>query len=597
MQEVTRIFDLLDYCCERYHRRDALACKEGADWKTFDYGTYRNNVDILSYGLLALGVKRGDKIVTVSNNRPEWNFVDMAVAQTGAVHVPVYPTISTDDYEYIFNHSECKFVFVSDSAAYRRISAVVPKVRTIQKVFSFNNIDGVENLGSLVELGEKSKVYYAKELIQIKQSIHDDDVVSIIYTSGTTGLSKGVMLTHRNFVSNFTAGSNIIGRLVHDKDRIISILPLCHVYERCFCYMYQYNGIGIYYAQNLGTIVRDICDIHANGCNTVPRIAEKIIEGIMKEGAKLTGLRKRIFDYAVNLGYRFEHFRANGLGYSILRSIFNILVYRKWRKNYFGGEMKFFGCGGAALPVSLSRLLWAAGINVQEGYGLTETSPIIAHSVPGVMGHKFSSVGPIVSNVDVKTDEDGEILVKGPNVMKGYYKNPELTAQVFTEDGYFRTGDIGYVSAGNCLHITDRKKDVFKTSGGKYIAPQMVEGKFKESKYISQIMVIGENQKFASAIISPNFEELAHYLQQSGICCANNRELISNPKVLALMDSEVKRVNKLNGKTEEIKRFRMVADVWSAETGELSQTQKLKRKVVAQKYQDIISEIYSVSAV
>ncbi|MBR4441275.1 MAG: long-chain fatty acid--CoA ligase [Bacteroidales bacterium] len=597
MQEVTRIFDLLDYCCERYHRRDALACKEGTDWKTFDYGTYRNNVDILSYGLLALGVKRGDKIVTVSNNRPEWNFVDMAVAQTGAVHVPVYPTISTDDYEYIFNHSECKFVFVSDSAAYRRISAVVPKVRTIQKVFSFNNIDGVENLGSLVELGEKSKVYYAKELIQIKQSIHDDDVVSIIYTSGTTGLSKGVMLTHRNFVSNFTAGSNIIGRLVHDKDRIISILPLCHVYERCFCYMYQYNGIGIYYAQNLGTIVRDICDIHANGCNTVPRIAEKIIEGIMKEGAKLTGLRKRIFDYAVNLGYRFEHFRANGLGYSILRSIFNILVYRKWRKNYFGGEMKFFGCGGAALPVSLSRLLWAAGINVQEGYGLTETSPIIAHSVPGVMGHKFSSVGPIVSNVDVKTDEDGEILVKGPNVMKGYYKNPELTAQVFTEDGYFRTGDIGYVSAGNCLHITDRKKDVFKTSGGKYIAPQMVEGKFKESKYISQIMVIGENQKFASAIISPNFEELAHYLQQSGIRCANNRELISNPEVLALMDSEVKRVNKLNGKTEEIKRFRMVADVWSAETGELSQTQKLKRKVVAQKYQDIISEIYSVSAV
>ena len=597
MQEVTRIFDLLDYCCERYHRRDALACKEGSDWKTFDYETYRNNVNILSYGLLALGVKRGDKIVTVSNNRPEWNFVDMAVAQIGAVHVPVYPTISADDYEYIFNHSECKLVFVADQGGYRRISAVVPKVKTIQKVFSFNNIDGVENLSSLVELGEKSKVYYEKELMHIKQNIHDDDVVSIIYTSGTTGLSKGVMLTHRNFVSNFTAGSNVIGRLVHDKDRIISILPLCHVYERCFCYMYQYNGIGIYYAQNLGTIVRDICDIHANGCNTVPRIAEKIIEGIMKEGAKLTGLRKRIFDYAVNLGYRFEHFRANGLGYSILRSIFNVLVYRKWRKNYFGGEMKFFGCGGAALPVSLSRLLWAAGIKVQEGYGLTETSPIIAHSVPGKMGHKFSSVGPIVSNVYVKTDEDGEILVKGPNVMKGYYKNPELTAQVFTEDGYFRTGDIGYVSAGNCLHITDRKKDVFKTSGGKYIAPQMVEGKFKESKYISQIMVIGENQKFASAIISPNFEELAHYLQQSGIRCANNQELISHPEVLALMDSEVKRINKLNGKTEEIKRFRMVADVWSAETGELSQTQKLKRKVVAQKYQDIINEIYSVSAV
>lgn len=598
MTDVKRIFDLLDYCCEKYNRNDALACKvSGNGWRTYSYNDYREKANLLSYGLLALGIKKGDTVVTVSNNRPEWNFVDMAIAQTGAIHVPVYPTIGADDYEYIFNHCECKMVFVADASAYRRMSSVVPKIKTIEKVFSFTDIEGVENMETVLALGEKSKVYYQKELETIKASVDENDVVSIIYTSGTTGLSKGVMLTHKNFVSNFTAGSNVIGALTKGKDKIISILPLCHVYERCFCYMYQYNGIGIYYAQNLGTIVRDICDIHANGCNTVPRIAEKIIENIMKEGAKLTGWRKKMFDRAVEAGYRFEHYNANGLIYNIMNRVYDAFVYRRWRKYYFGGEMKFFGCGGAALPVSLSRLLWAAGIKVQEGYGLTETSPIIAHSIPGKGGHKFTSVGPIVSNEDVKTDEDGEILVKGPNVMKGYYKNPELTAQVFTEDGYFRTGDIGYISAGNCLHITDRKKDVFKTSGGKYIAPQMLEGKFKESKYISQIMIVGENQKFASAVISPNFEELAAYMAQSGVKFASNEEIISNPTVVALIDSEVKRINKLNGKHEEVKRYRLVPDVWSAETGELSQTQKLKRKAVTEKYAALIEDIYSVGAV
>ncbi|MCQ2973863.1 MAG: long-chain fatty acid--CoA ligase [Bacteroidales bacterium] len=589
MLNVTRIFDLLDFCCETYKRTDALASKINGEWHKIDYHTYREYVNNLSYGLLAMGMQKGDTIVTISNNCPEWNFVDMAVAQIGAIHVPIYPTISSSDYEYILKHCECKFIFVADNSAYKKVENVAKKINIIKKIISFSNIDNLENIYSIIEKGKKSKIYFKKELDTLKQSINSDDVVSIIYTSGTTGLSKGVMLTHNNFVSNFTSASNVISKLDKDKDKIISILPLCHVYERCFCYMYQYCGIGIYYAQNLGTIEHDICEIQANGCNTVPRIAEKIIEHIMKDGAKLTGLKKKMFDSAVKLGKQYEHFNANGILYNIKHTILNAFIYNNWKKYYFGGKMKFFGCGGAALPLSLSRLLWAAGIEVQEGYGLTETSPIIAHSIPCKFGHKFSSVGPIINGVSVITADDGEILVKGPNVMKGYFKQPELTAQVFTEDGYFKTGDIGYISTGKFLHITDRKKDVFKTSGGKYIAPQMLEGKFKESKLISQIMIIGENQKFASAIISPNFDELKILINNNNI---SNQDIINNKTVIDAIENEVKRINKLNGKTEEIKRIRIVADVWSSETGELSQTQKLKRKVVTEKYDKIIKEIY-----
>ena len=588
--EVTRIFDLLDYCCEKFPRKDALAAKENGAWKTYSTQEYRETATALSYGLLALGVKKGDAIATVSNNRPEWNFIDMAIAQVGAVHVPVYPTISSEDYNFILNHCQCQYVFVSDASAYRRISAVAGDVKSLKKIFSFNQIEGVENWHTRLENGRKSKVYYQKELEQIKASIKPNDLASIIYTSGTTGLSKGVMLSHNNFVSNFTVSTGIPS--LGPKDKVLSILPLCHVYERCFCYIYQYSGVGIYYCQNLGTIVDNFCEIQANGCNTVPRVLEKIFEKIFNDGAKLKGFRKKLFDKAVADGKEFEHNFANGLIYNIERKVLDLFVYRHWRKNYFGGKLKFLGCGGAALPVSLSHLCWAAGLNVQEGYGLTETSPIIAHSTRTKYGHKFTSVGPILPNEDVKIDDDGEILVKGPNVMLGYYKNKELTDSVFTKDGYFRTGDIGYISSHNCLHITDRKKDVFKTAGGKYIAPQMLEGKFKESQYIAQIMIVGENQKFASAIISPDFDALKNFLSQKGIVCNSNQEIIENNEVKALIESEIKRINKTIGKTEEIKRCRMVADVWSAETGELSQTQKLKRKAVTQKYESIINEIF-----
>ncbi|MCQ2253588.1 MAG: long-chain fatty acid--CoA ligase [Bacteroidales bacterium] len=587
--EITRIFDFLDNACEKFPRKDCLVSKVDGQWKMISTEEYRQTATYLAYGLMALGIKKGDKIASVSNNRPEWNYIDMAIAMCGACHVPVYPTISSKDYDFILNHSEVKMAFISDVTAYNRVAAVKDNIKTMEKIFSFNEIEGVENWKAVLNLGISKADEYKEKLEAVKASVTPDDLCSIIYTSGTTGISKGAMLTHNNFVSNATASCEILG-LDHN-DKILSVLPLCHVYERCFIYMYQYLGIGIYYAQNLGTIVSNFKEVGANGCNTVPRVAEKIVEGIMKEGAKLTGHDKELFDEAVALGREWEHEGKSPEYYERIKQLDP--VYKHWRDDFFGGNMKFFGCGGAAISPNLSRMLWAAGIKVCEGYGLTETSPVIAHA--SVKHHKFTSVGPVISNEHVKIDEDGEILVKGPNVMAGYYKNPEATAEVMTEDGYFRTGDIGYLSEGNYLHITDRKKEIFKTSSGKYIAPAMIEGKVKESPYISQLCIVGENQKFASAIISPDFDALKIWLQNNGTdsSAMTNEDVITNADVQKLIDEEIQKVNKTIGKVEQIAKHHLVADVWGSDTGELTQTQKLKRKVVAAKYKAIIDAIYT----
>lgn len=589
-REVRRIFDLLDYACARYPRTDCLSYKSDDKWIAVSTEEYRQTATLLAYGLLALGVKRGDKIATVSNNRPEWNYVDMAIAMTGAVHVPVYPTISSNDYDFILNHSEVKMVFISDITAYRRVSAVRDNIKSLQRIFSFNEIEGVENWTAVLALGKQNAAALRDRLEEVKASVEPDDVCSIIYTSGTTGISKGAMLTHRNFVSNATASCTVLG-LDHN-DKILSVLPLCHVYERCFIYQYQYLGIGIYYAQSLGTIVRDLCDIKANGVNTVPRVAEKIVEGFMKEGAKLTGEAKEQFDRAVELGREWDHEGKSAEYYREVAAL-DEPVYRHWREDFFGGHLKFFGCGGAAISPNLSRMLWAAGIKVCEGYGLTETSPVVAHA--SVKHHRFGSVGPVVSNETVRIADDGEILVKGPNVMKGYFKNPEATAEAIDADGFFHTGDVGYLSEGNYLHITDRKKEIFKTSSGKYIAPAMIEGKAKESPLISQICMVGENQKFASAIISPDFDAVRICLQNEGFDALNmtNAEVASCDATVRLIDGELQMVNKTIGKVEQIAKFHVVPDVWTSETGELTQTQKLKRKAILAKYAGVIDAIYS----
>lgn len=586
--EVTRIFDLLDYACENYPRPDCLVSKVDGEWKPVSTDEYRRMSTLLAYGLLALGVKKGDKIASVSNNRPEWNFIDMAIAMTGAVHVPVYPTISSNDYDFILNHSEVKFAFISDAIAYRRVSAVKDNIKSLERIFSFNDIEGVESWNAVLELGKQNADKYHKILEMAKEAVDTDDVCSIIYTSGTTGISKGAMLTHRNFTSNAIASCVILG-LDHN-DKVLSVLPLCHVYERCFIYQYQYLGIGIYYAQNLGTIVQNLCEIKANGVNTVPRVAEKIVEGFMKEGAKFTGEQKELFDKAVALGREWDHDKPESYYKEI--AALDEPIYKHWREDFFGGNMKFFGCGGAAISPNLSRMLWAAGVKVCEGYGLTETSPVVAHA--SVKNHKFTSVGPVISNEIVKIADDGEILVKGPNVMKGYYKNPEATAEAIDKDGFFHTGDVGYLSEGNYLHITDRKKEIFKTSSGKYIAPAMIEGKAKESQYISQICMVGENQKFASALISPDFEALKIYLSGIGVEANNlsNSEIAARAEVIALIDDEIQKVNKTIGKVEQIAKFHVVPDVWTADGGELTQTQKLKRKAIAEKYKAVIDDIY-----
>ncbi len=588
--EITRIFDFLDNACEKFPRKDCLVSKVDGQWKMISTEEYRQTATYLAYGLMALGISKGDKIASVSNNRPEWNYIDMAIAMCGACHVPVYPTISSKDYDFILNHSEVKMAFISDVTAYNRVAAVKDNIKSLERIFSFNLIEGVDNWKTVLELGISKADEYKDKLEAVKASVTPDDLCSIIYTSGTTGISKGAMLTHNNFVSNATASCEILG-LDHN-DKILSVLPLCHVYERCFIYMYQYLGIGIYYAQNLGTIVANFKEVGANGCNTVPRVAEKIVEGIMKEGAKLTGKDKELFDEAVALGREWEHEGKSPEYYARIKELDP--VYKHWRDDFFGGNMKFFGCGGAAISPNLSRMLWAAGIKVCEGYGLTETSPVIAHA--SVKHHKFTSVGPVISNEHVRIDDDGEILVKGPNVMKGYYKNPEATAEVMTEDGYFRTGDIGYLSEGNYLHITDRKKEIFKTSSGKYIAPAMIEGKVKESPYISQLCIVGENQKFASAIISPDFDALKIWLQNNGTdsSAMTNEDVIANGDVQKLIDEEIQKVNKTIGKVEQIAKHHLVADVWGSESGELTQTQKLKRKVVATKYKAIIDAIYGM---
>lgn len=588
--EVTRIFDLLNYACEKYPRPDCLASKIDGQWVSVSTEEYRMKAKWLAYGLLTLGVQKGDKIATVSNNRPEWNYVDMAIAMTGAIHVPVYPTISSGDYDFILNHSEVKMAFISDVTAYRRVSAVKDNIKSLEHIFSFNEIEGVENWNTVLELGKQNENKYANILSDIMASVLPDDVCSIIYTSGTTGISKGAMLTHKNFVSNAIASCEILG--LNHNDKILSVLPMCHVYERCFIYQYQYLGIGIYYAQNLGTIVQNLCEIQANGVNTVPRVTEKIVEGFMKEGAKFTGEKKELFDKAVALGREWEHEGKSEEYYKEIEAL-DEPIYKHWREDFFGGHLKFLGCGGAAISPNLSRMLWAAGVKVCEGYGLTETSPVIAHA--SVKKHRFTSVGPVISNEIVKIADDGEILVKGPNVMKGYYKNPEATAEAIDADGFFHTGDVGYLSEGNYLHITDRKKEIFKTSSGKYIAPAMIEGKAKESPYISQICMVGENQKFASAIISPDFEAIKIYLQGMGVDAQKmtNTQIAACEETVKLIDAEIQKVNKTIGKVEQIAKFHVVADVWSADGGELTQTQKLKRKAIAAKYKDIIDSIYS----
>jgi len=586
--ELTRVFDLLDHQKAKYPKPDALAQKVGGNWITTSTDEYARQSDLVSLGLLAMGIKKGDKLATLTNNRTEWNFLDMGILQTGAIHVPIYPTLSIEDYEYILVHAEIKYMFISDALLYKKLKPLIDKIPAIEKVYTINQVEGVANWQDIPDLGAKSE-HLREVLNKTKKEVKPEDLASIIYTSGTTGVSKGVMLTHHNFVSNLLSARNALP--LDNTHKILSFLPLCHVYEHLLSYLFQYKGVSIYYAQNMGTIISDLKEIKADGFDTVPRLLEKVYATIMNKGKELKGIKRAIFDWSVNLGLRFDF--TNGPLYFAQLAIARKLVFVKWQEA-LGGHVKFIGSGGAALQPRLARLFWAAGIPVQEGYGLTETSPLIAFNYSKHPGIKFGTVGPVIENVEVKIADDGEILVRGFNVMKGYYKNDELTAEVI-KDGWFHTGDIGEFVNGKYLKITDRKKEIFKLSSGKYIAPQVLENKLKESAYIEQAMIVGENKKYAAAIIVPDQEGLTRWGKEHHIQPLTLESLIENPKVKQLIQDEIKAVNKKLGKTEEIKKFKLIKDSWTPESGDLSPTLKLKRKHLAAKYESFISDMFPAS--
>lgn len=590
--EVKRTFDLLDHCLENRSREDAVAGKQGNEWVKYSTEQLARNAELLAYGLLALGIQKGDRVSTVSGNRPEWSFVDFALAMTGAVHVPVYPTISEDEYSYIFKHAEIRFLFVSDDRLYTKLLPVGIEVPSLERVFTFNDVAGADNLSVLLQLGEKHEENLRSKLNEIKASIREEEMVTMIYTSGTTGIPKGVMLSHRNLVSNFeTCSHHFALGLGH---RSISFLPLCHIFERTVNYVFMYRGIGIYYVESLPQIVQSIKEVKPHIFTAVPRLMESVYDGIMAKGKLLTGWKFKLFFWAVEQGKDFDFNKKFGISKKIRLMIADKLIYSKWRAG-LGGNIQLIVSGGALLQSRIARVFSAAKLTVLEGYGLTETSPVIAVSNAVTREIKIGTNGPVIKGVEVKIAEDGEILARGPNLMMGYYKEPALTDEVIDADGWFHTGDVGMLDEGKYLKITDRKKEIFKLSGGKYIAPQLIENKLKESALIEQACVIGNHEKFASALIAPNFVYLHECCNENKILFTNNADLISQTAVIAMFQADVKEINKTLGQHEEIKRFRLVADIWSAQSGELSQTLKLKRKVIEQKYSDIIEEIFVTS--
>jgi len=589
---VKRTFDILEHCLKNYPRADAVCGKYDNQWVSFSTEQFARQSELLALGLMALGLKKGDRVATVSGNRPEWSFVDMALAMTGAVHVPVYPTISEEEYSYIFNHAETRYIFVSDDKLFKKLSPMIGQIPSLEQIFTFNQVTGATNIDYLYNLGKEHEQDLAYTLHQLKQSIGEDEMVTLIYTSGTTGIPKGVMLSHRNLVSNFTTHAHNFE--MGSAHKAISFLPLCHIFERIVNYNFLYKGIGMYYVETLAQIMPAIKEVQPHIFCGVPRLLERVYNSILTKGKQLKGIKKKLFFWAVELGRSFEFNAKMSPWYRLKLAIADKLIYSKWREA-LGGNLQIVVSGGAALQPRIARVFSAAKIYVLEGYGLTETSPVIAVSNLVTRELKVGTNGPVLPGVQVKIAEDGEILTKGPNLMLGYYKEPELTAEVIDKDGWFHTGDIGILDEGKYLKITDRKKEIFKLTGGKYIAPQMIENKLKESMFIDQVIVIGDHEKFASALIAPNFEYLQVWCTENQIPYSDNATMISHPKVQAILQHEVKEINKTLGLHEEIKRFRLISDAWSPQTGELSQTLKLKRKIIEAKYKDLMEEIFASS--
>lgn len=587
-----RLFDCIQYQIDNHPLPDMLATKEGGAWRKYSSTEVSNLVDQFAGGLMAMDIhgqdmsaEGRDKVAIICKNRPEWLMLDLAVQMTGAVLIPIYPTININELEFVLKDSGVKMAFVNDEELYLKVNSLRNKLPRLQEIFTFEHVANARHWKELMALSKPEMVEKAKA---IAEKVRYEDLATILYTSGTTGTPKGVMLSHENVLSNvltsidyFPPGENM---------RALSFLPLNHIFERMVSYLYLFRGISIYYAENLDTIGENLKEVKPHMFTTVPRLLEKVYDKIMQKASTLTGVKKNLFYWAMGLAEKFEINKDQGAWYNLQMSIANKLVFSKWREA-LGGNIKCIVTGSAACQVKLIRLFTAGKIVIMEGYGLTETSPVISVNRYDEEGRMFGSVGPLITGVEVKIAEDGEILCKGPNVMMGYYKRPDLTAECM-KDGWFYTGDIGMFVNDRFLKITDRKKELFKTSGGKYVAPLPIENKLKESPFVEQVMVVGSERKFVGALIVPSFPNIQAWCRQQGIAFSSEEDMIRQPAVINLMKELVESFNKFFNHVEQIKRFELLPQEWTIDGGELTPTLKLKRKVIMEKYRDAIERIY-----
>lgn len=592
---VKRLFDCLQHQLQHFPKRDMLAAKEKGQWVTYSTEQVADTVNRFSAGLLQLGVsarditpESSDKIAIISNNRPEWIFTDLAVQQIGAILVPVYPTTNPSELEFILNDAAVQYLFVSNAELLDKAKVVVANVSSIKAIFTFDKVEGARHWSEITSMATETSV---EEVKKISKTIPVSHLATIIYTSGTTGTPKGVMLSHRNIYSNVQFSKESFPFNDAPESKVLSFLPLNHIFEKTVTYIYLYSGISIYYAESLETIGDNLREIKPDGFTTVPRLLEKVFERIMAKGNELTGIKRRLFFWAVSLAERYDNLKNGGLWYNIQLALANKLIFSKWREAV-GGNVSFIITGGAACQVKLLRIFNAAKIPVYEGYGPTENSPVISVNRQGKGLTKFGTVGPVINGVKLKFAEDGEICVAGPSVMEGYYKRPDLTAETVI-DGWLHTGDIGVIEDGKFLKIADRKKELFKTSGGKYVAPQPIENKLKESPFIEQVMVVGAERKFVGALIVPSFLTLKEWMKEKGVNYSTNEDAIHNPRVLELYRELVESYNSYFNHVEQIKKFELLPQEWTIDTGEMTPKMSLKRKVVMEKFKAAIEHIYA----
>ena len=588
MQTITRLFDFPYYQLEKYNLEKSLVTKYDGEWIATSTKEYIDKANTVSRALLRLGVKPNDKIAVISlSNRTEWNIMDVGILQLGAQNVPIYPTISEEDYKYVLNHSEAKYCFVSCNEVYDKVKSVKAHTPHLLDVFSFDTLSDCKNWNEILELGADTS--NQPEVDALKDAVQPHDLATLIYTSGTTGRPKGVMLSHDNVVSNAIESSKRFP-ILDGKAKALSFLPVCHIYERMIMYLYQYRGVSIYFAESIEKISDNLKETEPHVMTAVPRLLEKVYDKIIAKGTELGGIKKKLFFWAVDVGLKYEPYGQNGWFYEQKLALARKLIFSKWKAG-LGGNLDLIASGSAALQPRLARIFNAAEMGVMEGYGLTETSPVVSVNDMRNGGFKIGTVGKLIERTEVKIAKDGEICVKGPQIMLGYYKDAEKTKEVLI-DGYFHTGDIGELDSEGFLKITDRKKEMFKTSGGKYVAPQLLENRFKQSRFIEQIMVVGEGEKMPAALIQPDFEFVRNWAKIHDITVGDNKDLVTNEKVIERFQEEVDLANENFAKWEKVKQFRLTPEAWTIEGGHVTPTLKLKRKIIKEKYLDLYHEIY-----